>query len=61
MSSFLTELGLFFRTHKRLLLVPVLLLAIGIALLVVILARRSELAPMIYTLGSSSGATVMPA
>ena len=41
---------MFLRAHKALVLVPLVLLALGIAVIVVIFARRSELAPMIYTI-----------
>lgn len=47
--NLLAELALFLKTHKKLVVIPLLLLVIGIAAIVAVLARQSELAPMIYT------------
>ena len=47
--TLLAELALFLKTHKKLVVIPLLLLVIGIAAIVAVLARQSELAPMIYT------------
>jgi Family of unknown function (DUF5989) len=47
--NLLAELALFLKTHKKLVVIPILLLAIGIAVIVAVLARQSELAPMIYS------------
>ena len=47
--NLLSELALFLKTHKKLVMIPLLLLVIGIAAIVAVLARQSELAPMIYS------------
>ena len=59
MASFFSELRIFARTHKVLIILPLLLMALGFGIIVFIFARRSELAPMIYTMlntGESIGA-----
>ena len=47
--NLLAELALFLKTHKRLMVIPLVLVALGIAVIVMVLARQSELAPMIYS------------
>ena len=50
--NLLAELALFLKTHKRLVAIPLLLLVIGIAAIVMVLARQSELSPLIYSVNS---------
>ncbi len=65
MSAFFAELALFVRAHKWLILLPLLLVAITVALLLIVLSRRSDLAPMIYTLNpvdlSGLATSILPA
>ena len=55
MPTLLSEFRTFIRNHRALVIVPLLLLVLGLAAIIMLFLRGSELAPMIYTIRYWSG------
>ena len=56
MPTLLSEFRTFLQNHRALVVVPLLLLVLGLAAIIVLFLRGSELAPMIYTIHEKSRA-----
>ena len=54
MPTLFSELRTFVKTHRALMVVPLLLLVLGLIAIIIFFLRGSELAPMIYTTDGGS-------
>lgn len=59
MPTLLSEFRTFVKTHRSLVVVPLLLLVLGLVAIIILFLRGSELAPMIYTTDGWSFPTAM--